>query len=162
MAVPLKSALAALTLVILALTSLSLAQTSPQTLAPHAEYGHEPDPSSGNISGTVVDQSGAVVAGARVTLTGPTAIPATIEVVGDPKTRRPLRRRRPVLFLQHHRRAVPSHCHLQRLRTPDLHRDPPLGRNLHRPEDRAFRREQHLRSRCHNDPGRSRRSGDQS
>jgi|HubBroStandDraft_2_1064218.scaffolds.fasta_scaffold100632_1 hypothetical protein len=76
MAVPLKSALAALTLVILALTSLSLAQTSPQTLAPHAEYGHEPDPSSGNISGTVVDQSGAVVAGARVTLTGPTAIPA--------------------------------------------------------------------------------------
>jgi hypothetical protein len=86
MAVPFKSGFAALAVVTLALTSLSLGQASPQIPAPNAEVGLEPDSSSGNISGTVVDQSGAVVAGARVSLTGPASAPAAPPPSPSPNT----------------------------------------------------------------------------
>ena len=60
MAFRFKSALIPLAFVGLGWTCLCLGQTPPAT----------PNPAPGSISGTVVDQSGAVVTGARVTLTG--------------------------------------------------------------------------------------------
>jgi hypothetical protein len=60
MAFRFKSALIPLAFVGLGWTCLCLGQTPPAT----------PNPAPGSISGTVVDQSGAVVSGARVTLTG--------------------------------------------------------------------------------------------
>jgi hypothetical protein len=60
MAFRLKSALIPLAFVSLGWACLCLGQTPQAT----------PDPAPGSISGTVVDQSGAVVTGARVTLTG--------------------------------------------------------------------------------------------
>jgi hypothetical protein len=64
MSLQLKPRLAAFALLALSWTSLSLGQTRAQTPDPDVR------PISGNVSGTVVDQSGAVVAGARVKLTG--------------------------------------------------------------------------------------------
>jgi Carboxypeptidase regulatory-like domain len=78
MALQFKSGLIVLTFVTLGWTSSCLGQTVQQLLVPSPEHPgiastDEPLPGqrlSGSISGTVVDQSGAVVAGAQVTLTG--------------------------------------------------------------------------------------------
>lgn len=73
MAFRFKSALMLLPFVSLGWTSFCLAQTPQPT----------PDPAPGSISGTVVDQSGAVVPGARVTLTGEAQSPSREVLSGD-------------------------------------------------------------------------------
>ncbi|MGA8213379.1 MAG: carboxypeptidase-like regulatory domain-containing protein [Candidatus Sulfotelmatobacter sp.] len=75
MAFPLKSALILFAIVTLGWTTLCAGQTPPPTPAP--------DPASGSISGTIVDQSGAVVAGAHVTLTGEAPSPTQEVISGD-------------------------------------------------------------------------------
>ncbi|HXZ13004.1 MAG TPA: carboxypeptidase-like regulatory domain-containing protein [Candidatus Sulfotelmatobacter sp.] len=59
----------ALSLGILCCSSLALAQNQQPESAPPAESGGTPQQSSASISGTVVDSSGGVVAGARAKLT---------------------------------------------------------------------------------------------
>jgi hypothetical protein len=84
MARQLKSGLLGLALLALSWTSPSLAQT-PQT--PPNPQPQLPTPASqqlpGTISGTVVDQSGAVIVGARVQLTGQDSSPAQQVFTGD-------------------------------------------------------------------------------
>src|SRR5271154_5723398 len=63
-----KSGLIAFALVISCWTSLCLAQTPPPTPAPIAEQPSPDQTAPGRISGAIVDQSGALLAGAHVSL----------------------------------------------------------------------------------------------